>query len=44
MNAIPGDVNTAPIEARQGTYYGQCTELCGVGHAHDDLRRRRSAR
>jgi cytochrome c oxidase subunit II len=33
MNAIPGDVNTAPIEARQGTYYGQCTELCGVGHA-----------
>ena len=34
MNAIPGDVNTAPIEARQGTYYGQCTELCGVGHAN----------
>jgi cytochrome c oxidase subunit 2 len=33
MNAIPGDVNTAPIEAREGTYYGQCTELCGVGHA-----------
>jgi cytochrome c oxidase subunit 2 len=33
MNAIPGDVNTAPIQARQGTYYGQCTELCGVGHA-----------
>ncbi len=32
MNAIPGDVNTAPIEAREGTYYGQCTELCGVGH------------
>jgi cytochrome c oxidase subunit 2 len=32
MNAIPGDVNTAPIQARQGTYYGQCTELCGVGH------------
>ena len=33
MNAIPGDVNTAPIQARAGTYYGQCTELCGVGHA-----------
>jgi cytochrome c oxidase subunit 2 len=33
MNAIPGDVNTAPIEAHEGTYYGQCTELCGVGHA-----------
>ncbi|HEY8676565.1 MAG TPA: cytochrome c oxidase subunit II transmembrane domain-containing protein [Candidatus Dormibacteraeota bacterium] len=33
MNAIPGDVNTAPINAREGTYYGQCTELCGTGHA-----------
>jgi cytochrome c oxidase subunit 2 len=33
MNAIPGDVNSAPIDAHQGTYYGQCTELCGVGHA-----------
>jgi len=33
MNAIPGDVNTAPINAREGTYYGQCTELCGIGHA-----------
>jgi|SRR5471032_3409713 cytochrome c oxidase subunit 2 len=33
MNAIPGDVNNAPLEARQGTYYGQCTELCGIGHA-----------
>jgi heme/copper-type cytochrome/quinol oxidase subunit 2 len=32
MNAIPGDVNTAPINAREGTYYGQCTELCGTGH------------
>jgi heme/copper-type cytochrome/quinol oxidase subunit 2 len=21
------------LNARQGTYYGQCTELCGVGHA-----------
>lgn len=32
MNAIPGQVNTLWINARQGTYYGQCTELCGVGH------------
>ncbi len=33
MNAIPGQVNTMWLDARQGTYYGQCTELCGVGHA-----------
>jgi len=33
MNAIPGQVNTLWLSARQGTYYGQCTELCGVGHA-----------
>src|SRR4029077_9325955 len=29
MNAIPGDVNTAPINARQGTYYAQSRLLCG---------------
>jgi len=33
MNALPGQVNTLWFNARQGTYYGQCTELCGVGHA-----------
>ena len=33
MNAIPGQINTLWFNARQGTYYGQCTELCGVGHA-----------
>lgn len=33
MNAIPGQVNTMWLSARQGTYYGQCTELCGIGHA-----------
>ena len=33
MNAIPGQVNTLWFNAREGTYYGQCTELCGVGHA-----------
>lgn len=33
MNAIPGQVNTLWLDAREGTYYGQCTELCGVGHA-----------
>ena len=31
-SAKTGAVNTAPIQARAGTYYGQCTELCGVGH------------
>jgi cytochrome c oxidase subunit II len=34
MNAIPGQVNTMWLDARHGTYYGQCTELCGVGHAN----------
>lgn len=32
MNAIPGQVNTLWLNARQGSYYGQCTELCGTGH------------
>lgn len=33
INAIPGQTNHMPIIAREGVYYGQCTELCGVGHA-----------
>jgi len=33
MNALPGQINTLWVSARQGTYYGQCTELCGIGHA-----------
>jgi cytochrome c oxidase subunit 2 len=33
MNAIPGQVNNLWLNARAGVYYGQCTELCGVGHA-----------
>lgn len=37
MNALPGQVNHAPINARTGTYYGQCTELCGTGHAQMTL-------
>ncbi len=32
INAIPGQVNHLWLSARPGTYYGQCTELCGVGH------------
>ena len=33
INALPGQVNHMWLEARQGHYYGQCTELCGIGHA-----------
>lgn len=35
-DAIPGFVNevwTLVPEGREGTYYGQCAELCGKGHA-----------
>lgn len=34
MDAIPGRINQLGLEIyRPGTYYGQCYELCGVGHA-----------
>jgi cytochrome c oxidase subunit 2 len=33
INALPGQTNHMWLQARQGHYYGQCTELCGVGHA-----------
>ena len=33
MNAIPGQTNNMWLQARAGHYYGQCTELCGSGHA-----------
>lgn len=34
LDAIPGQHNHQWIEADQpGDYYGQCTELCGIGHA-----------
>jgi len=34
MDAIPGRVNEQWFRAeRVGTYYGQCSELCGVDHA-----------
>ncbi|MDX1804246.1 MAG: cytochrome c oxidase subunit II [Alcanivorax sp.] len=35
-DAIPGYVNetwTKVPKGKEGTYYGQCTELCGKGHA-----------
>jgi cytochrome c oxidase subunit 2 len=34
MDAIPGRVNSTWFKAeRVGTYYGECSELCGVHHA-----------
>jgi cytochrome c oxidase subunit II len=34
MDAVPGRLNEAWFKAdRVGTYYGQCSELCGVKHA-----------
>ena len=33
MDAVPGRVNETWVRiTREGTYYGQCSELCGVGH------------
>lgn len=33
IDAIPGRINHSPIFLlRPGTYYGNCTELCGAGH------------
>ena len=33
IDAIPGRLNEGWIEVEKtGTYYGQCSELCGVGH------------
>lgn len=33
MDAIPGQVNETWFKAtREGTFYGQCSELCGVRH------------
>lgn len=34
MDAIPGQLNETWARIHEpGTYYGQCSELCGVGHA-----------
>jgi len=33
MDAIPGRLNqTSVLIEREGVYYGQCSEICGVGH------------
>lgn len=35
MDAVPGRRNALRLRAdRPGTYYGQCSEYCGTGHAH----------
>ena len=34
MDAVPGRLNETWFKAnREGTFYGQCSELCGVNHA-----------
>jgi cytochrome c oxidase subunit 2 len=34
IDAVPGRLNETWFEAeREGIYYGQCSELCGVLHA-----------
>jgi cytochrome c oxidase subunit 2 len=34
-DAVPGRMNSTWLEFREeGTYYGQCSELCGTGHAY----------
>jgi cytochrome c oxidase subunit 2 len=34
MDAVPGRLNqTSVIIQREGVYYGQCSEICGVYHS-----------
>jgi cytochrome c oxidase subunit 2 len=34
IDAVPGRLNQVPLFIkREGTFYGQCSELCGVNHA-----------
>jgi len=34
-DAVPGRINESWFKVdREGTFYGQCSELCGVGHAY----------
>ena len=34
MDAVPGRLNTTWFKAEKiGTYYGECSELCGARHA-----------
>lgn len=35
MDAVPGRINNTWFEAtKEGTYYGECSELCGARHAY----------
>jgi len=35
MDAVPGKLNHTWFKATQtGTYYGECSELCGARHAY----------
>ncbi len=35
MDGLPGRINETWVTiTREGTFYGQCSELCGLGHAH----------
>ena len=35
MDAVPGRLNqTATFIQREGIYYGQCSEICGVNHGY----------
>ena len=35
MDAVPGIINETWFEVREeGTYYGQCSEICGIKHAY----------
>lgn len=35
MDAVPGRMNSTWMQFNEeGTYYGQCSELCGTGHAY----------
>jgi cytochrome c oxidase subunit II len=35
LDAVPGRINETWFEVlREGTYYGQCSELCGNGHGY----------
>jgi len=34
LDAVPGRINETWMEVtREGTFYGQCSEICGAGHA-----------
>ena len=39
LDAVPGRTNeTWTRITREGVYYGQCSELCGVGHGYMPIR------